>query len=378
MAERILFVDDDPNILRSYKRNLSFDFDIHTAEGGEIGLQMLSNEGPYAVVVSDMRMPNMNGTQFLSKVRQVWPDTVRILLTGQSDLSDAISVINRGQIFRFLTKPCPPEAFAQALQEGVSLHKAITSEKELLNQTLKGSVKLLMDVLSMVSPNAYSRSRQVRDLASKIARRLGLKNLWQLELTVLLSRIGYVTVPPVILDKRSKGKLLSEIEKKHYYRYLENGSNLVKNIPRLQEIAAAILYQEKRFDGGGPPYDDTEGKRIPLLARILKIVYDYDELLTKEGSDEQAYKRLIRQKGWYDPEIFEAMKLELLLTNNTQVIEDIRPRDIQTGSVVAADVVTRDNILILAKNQEVSETVRLCILDYAERGEIAGLIKVFK
>jgi len=105
MNEKILFVDDDLNILHSFKRNLRKHFNIATASGGEEGLEKLTQDGPFAVVVSDMRMPGMNGTQFLSQVREKYPNIVRILLTGQADMKDAIEVVNQGQIHQFLTKP---------------------------------------------------------------------------------------------------------------------------------------------------------------------------------------------------------------------------------------------------------------------------------
>ncbi|MFQ5649737.1 MAG: HD domain-containing phosphohydrolase [bacterium] len=378
MSEKILFVDDDPHILKSCKRNLGFDFEIDTALGGEDGVKTIEEDGPYAVVVSDMRMPGMNGTQFLASVRKRWPDTVRMLLTGQAEMSDAIAVVNEGQIFRFLTKPCPPEVFSQALNDGLLCYRTITSEKELLGKTLKGSVKLLMDVLAIVNPGAYSRSKRVRELASKIAKRVAVKNLWQVDLAVLLSRIGYVTVPAEILAKKNRGDLLTEGEKRQYYRYLENGSKLVKNIPRLQEIAQAMLYQEKKFNGEGPPYDAVGKSKIPLLARVLKIVYDFDDLLTKEGSIEKAYKKLLHQKSWYDANIFEALKLEVLLWDDEQRVVDIEPRKVKVGMVAAADVRTTTDMLLVARNQEISETVRLCIVNYARKNQIIGPVKVFK
>src|ERR1043166_4052564 len=106
MADRILCVDDDPNILEGYKRQLRKEFELVTAVGPEQGLQMGIQQGPFAVVVSDLQMPGMNGVEFLAQVRTQEPDTVRMLLTGNAELQSAIEAINQGQIFRFLTKPC--------------------------------------------------------------------------------------------------------------------------------------------------------------------------------------------------------------------------------------------------------------------------------
>ena len=106
MADTILCVDDDPNILEAYRRQLRKEFRVETAIGPEEGCRKIESSGPYAVVVSDLQMPNMNGIQFLTKVREQSPDTVRMLLTGNADLNAAVEAVNQGQIFRFLTKPC--------------------------------------------------------------------------------------------------------------------------------------------------------------------------------------------------------------------------------------------------------------------------------
>lgn len=115
MNSRIVCVDDEPRILKGLRRRIGRDYDVSTAESGAEALALMKEEEPFQVVVSDMRMPGMTGAQFLAQVRTEYPDTVRILLTGQSDLNDAIAAVNEGNIFRFLSKPCPPEVLMPAL-----------------------------------------------------------------------------------------------------------------------------------------------------------------------------------------------------------------------------------------------------------------------
>ena len=119
MQERILFVDDDINILEGYKRQLRKEFAIDTAEGSEMGLKSIKNNDPYAVVVSDLRMPGMDGNQFLSRVKEIVPETIRIMLTGYADLKSAMVAINNGNIFRLLTKPCDKDILIGALNSGI-------------------------------------------------------------------------------------------------------------------------------------------------------------------------------------------------------------------------------------------------------------------
>src|SRR5690349_13581587 len=153
MSEKILFVDDDPNLLAGVERNLRRQFALDTAPGGEAGLAKIASSGPYAVVVSDRQMPVMDGITFLSRVRERCPDTVRIMLTGNVDLEHAVRVVNEGNIFRFLIKPCPHETLYSTIQDALRQYRLINAEKELLNKTLSGSIKLLTDILSAVETN---------------------------------------------------------------------------------------------------------------------------------------------------------------------------------------------------------------------------------
>jgi DNA-binding NtrC family response regulator len=139
MTENILFVDDEPAVLESYKRMLHREFRVDIATGGEKGLEAIQTAGPYAVVVSDMRMPGMNGAQFLAHVRSSAPDTVRMLLTGYTDLDAAIQAVNEGNIFRFLTKPCEKTILAKSLTSGLVQYRLITAERDLLENTLMGA-----------------------------------------------------------------------------------------------------------------------------------------------------------------------------------------------------------------------------------------------
>ena len=134
MNEKILCVDDEPNILEAYRRTLRKRFELDVACGGEEALQAIAQRGPYAVLVADMRMPGMNGVELLAKVRQIAPLTVRMMLTGNTDLQTAIDAVNQGHIFRFLTKPCSPEDFANALEAGLEQHRLLTAERQLLTQ----------------------------------------------------------------------------------------------------------------------------------------------------------------------------------------------------------------------------------------------------
>jgi YesN/AraC family two-component response regulator len=134
MADKILFVDDEPSVLDGFRRMLHRDFEVDTATGGEDGLALVRGIVPYAVVVSDMRMPGMNGAEFLAQVRQLVPETVRILLTGYSDMDAAIDAVNEGNIFRYLTKPCQKEVLVKAINASLEKYRTDTDEKILVKK----------------------------------------------------------------------------------------------------------------------------------------------------------------------------------------------------------------------------------------------------
>jgi FixJ family two-component response regulator len=134
MADKILFVDDEPSILDGYRRMLHKDFKLDTAVGGEDGLKLIKETGPYAVVVSDMRMPGMSGAEFLAQVRKMAPETVRMLLTGFASIDAAIEAVNEGNIFRFLTKPCEKEVLVHAINLGLELHHSMSAENLLIKK----------------------------------------------------------------------------------------------------------------------------------------------------------------------------------------------------------------------------------------------------
>jgi response regulator RpfG family c-di-GMP phosphodiesterase len=264
MNEKILCVDDDANVLAGFQRNLRRRFSVDTAVNGQESLNIVQRQGPYAVVVADMHMPGMNGIALLSKIREIAPQTVRIMLIGNADQQVAVEAVNKGHIFRFLNKPCTPETLALALEAGLEQHRLITAEKELLEKTLSGSVKMLTEILSMVEPQTFGRAQMLRDYARGLAAPLGISSFWELEIAALLSQIAYVTIPAGIIQKDRTGVALNPTEKQILTRIPETGNKLLLNILRLESVARIVLYQNKYYDGSDFPQDAVTGDQIPL------------------------------------------------------------------------------------------------------------------
>ena len=213
---RILCVDDEPHILDSLTDTLHRRFDVRTATSGADGLAQLSAEPDgFAVVMSDMRMPAMSGAVFLREARHVAPDATRILLTGYADLDAAISAVNDGQLFRFLTKPCPADVLLATCDAALEQHRLRTAEKVLLEQTLKGSVGALSDVLALANPAAFGRSASVRKYAQRLASALEVEDMWEVEVAAMLAQLGAVTLPPETAEKVYSGAKLTTREQRN-------------------------------------------------------------------------------------------------------------------------------------------------------------------
>jgi len=352
-------------------------FRVEVALGGEEGLEAIEERGPYAVVVSDMRMPGMDGVRFLSKVREKSPQSVRMMLTGHSDTQTAIQAINEGNIFRFLTKPCPPDVLTQALGAGLEQFRLVTAEKELLEGTLNGSVKVLVDVLSLVNPTAFGRAARVERLVRRLCAELEVEGAWQVEIGAMLSQLGCVTVPEDILMKVYRGKDLTTQETRMFQAHPQVGRDLIINIPRLEVTAEIIAYQEKRFDGSGVPEDKIRGEEIPLGARILKLALDFDTLTMSGTDSRKAFAIVGRRGGWYDVRVVEA--LERVLGKAEEVkyeIKSLAADEFGPNMILAENVETVTGALVMAKGQEVTRWAQLRLKNFAANVGIQEPIKV--
>jgi response regulator RpfG family c-di-GMP phosphodiesterase len=379
--KKILFVDDDPNILAAFQRRLRQQFPVEIAVGPQAGLAALKNWWEYAVVVVDMQMPEMNGVQFLVKVRQMAPDLVLIMLTGNADQATAAEAINKGSIFRFLNKPCPQDALVSALEAGVRQHQVVTAERELLENTLNGSIKVLTEILALADPKSFGRAETLRDQIRLVARELKLAQTWELEAAALLANIGYVTLPADLALKARLGETLSPKENEIIERLPEVGSNLLSQIPRLQEVSRIILYQNRRFDGSGFPKDGTTGEEIPAGARMLKVLMDLDQLESKGMSREAGLEKLRERKGWYDPQMLIAVVRAFHPSAEQPVIGNAGPHavtfpNLRVGHVLLSDLVTKDGVLIISAGNRITPALLQRLRNFATLSGIKEPIHV--
>ncbi|MBI5324320.1 MAG: response regulator [Ignavibacteriae bacterium] len=378
MNKRILLVDDDYDVLSAYKRNLRRDFEITTANNGIEGIERMRDAEPFAVVVSDFNMPKMNGIEFLKLARKAVPDTVRVMLTGFADLETATVAVNQGNVFRFLTKPVNAEAFISSLNDCCAQYQLITSEKELLDKTLKGSIKILIDILSFTNPSIFNLSSRYRTMSKKIGEALGIRKLWEVEIAALLSQIGIITIPPEILEKKSRGETFSPEEESIYRTQSENSRNLLKNIPRLEEVANAIQYQDKNYNEFFVENKVVNEEEFPIISRILKAAIDFENSIQKGLNQPDSLRFMKVSSHKYDPQILDALERVITGVRIERVMKQIRLKDLRISMIIAEDIKDDKGNILLRKGYEITDVLLLRLMNASKVRSIIEPIFIFE
>ena len=370
MNEKILFIDDDTNLLAAVERNLRHQFKLVTASGGAAGLAKMVADGPFAVVVADMQMPGMNGVQLLTEVQKHFPETVRLMLTGNADQLTAVEAVNKGHVFQFLTKPCPTEMLTLALQAGLKQYSHITAERELLEKTLNGSIKVLADILSLTDPLSFGRGEALRDYMRAYVKSFTIMHSWELEMAAMLSQIGAATIPPPIIQKSRAGQELTRTEQDLLTHVPKTGADLLGNIPRLESVARIVLYQQKHYDGSGFPDDGVHGEDIPIGARILKVLIDLLELEAQKMPRDAALKLMQQRMGWYDPRVLDAtfacFDIYLPEISAKSQGQPITAKDLRVGQIVLADILTESGKTIVMARSRITPVLLIRLNNFAK------------
>ena len=348
MTDKILFVDDDVHLLEGLQRTLRRQFKVETAVGGVEGLSRLAANGPFALVVADMQMPGMSGLEFLRQVQTQAPATIRLMLTGNADQKTAVDAVNDGRVFRFLNKPCPATALAPALEAGLEQFRRQSLEKELLENTLGGTLKVLSEILSMIDPATFERGQRLRESYREFARAAGLAVAWETEIAAMFLSIGRTTVPTSVLEKVRQ--------------------RLLEHIPRLENVVAIVRYQQKNFDGSGFPEGVPAGANLPVGARLLKFLSDLDDLEVQGMSKQQAWQKMHGSVGRYDPDILLSASAWCQAGPSDQAVssepQEVKIEELRPGQILAKDVFSADGLFLLAADTRLTTMLVAKLLNF--------------
>ncbi|MCH8618682.1 HD domain-containing phosphohydrolase [Undibacterium sp. TS12] len=390
----LLFVDDEPNILSSLRRLFRpHSYKILIANSGQEGLDIMEKE-TVDLVISDMRMPVMDGAVFLTNVKARWPNTIRLLLTGYADIQSTIDAINRGEIYRYITKPWNDNDIVLVVKQALE-RKYLENEKKRLeeltfrqNEELKSlnanleakveertadlkkahasllvandklksnfltSIKVFSNVIEMRGNKLVGHSRRVADLSRKLAKKLNLDSRETQEIFVaaLMLDIGKIGFSDELLAtpvSQMNGEELGQ-----FHKHTLRAEQLLMPLQDLQTAAKIIRHQHERFDGRGFP-DGLTGENIPFGARILALASDYDNLqngslVAKRVSVEDAQAIIIRGAGnRYDEKVVLAFRQ--IINNLPDDVDDkeISIMHLEPGMILSADVISKDGMLLL-------------------------------
>lgn len=344
MNNRILLVDDEANLLQAFRRNLRGRFEVVIAEGGRAGIEQLDRHGPFAIVVSDMQMPDVNGIQVLSAAKRLAPDTVRIMLTGNVDQQTAVEAVNNGSIFRFITKPCPIEQLSIVLDEGLRNYQVAIAEKELLSKTLAGCVNLINELLAVANPKGFGRGGRMRQWMKRLCDKLFVPDIWQYEVAAMLSQVG--SIGTCLLDTHSPPKSLAEQQEALRSQAIASEAMLSK-IPRLEMIAAMIGNQYASPQAEGIPFEAEMG------GKLLRILSAFD-ILCESMPTNQAVQAMKEDSKAYDAEALDAFA-NLVLGNHT--VKSLPIANLLEGMVLVDNVLTNSGDILLSKGHELTSSM---------------------
>ena len=365
MSERVLFVDDEPQLLSAIQLTMRKHVQVHTAANGAEGLSVIQEMGPFALVVSDMRMPGMNGAQFLTKVRELAPQSVRMILSGQSDIQAAIDAVNEAHIFRFLSKPCPPHQLLAAVKDGLEQYRLLTAEKVLLEQTLSGSVTMLIEILGMVSPTSSNRASRLQRYTLDLSSALGLAERWQCALAAHLSQIGCVALPQHLMAQIESGAVLDEEERRLYESHPEVAGKLLAAIPRLEDVAAIVTAQSLAPNFEGKPDDLQQWDVRSIGQLLLRTAIEFDRL-TSGGATREAAVEHLRSHGFArSPALLKAVQT-LQVAGHQRVLRELRVKDLMPGMVLDQDLVSPKGIRLVPSGQEVTRSLIVRLTSIAD------------
>lgn len=358
---RVLFVDDEQRLLESLAVLLRKDYDVQLAVSGKEALQKLSELENVSVVVSDFRMPNMDGATFLHEVMLRAPTAARILLTGEAGISGARDSVNKGQIFRFLTKPCPTDQLKEALEAGVDLHRLASAERRVMQETLLECIAALMEVLAVTNPVAFGRAQRIKRHVADMAARLECGQFWQLEAAALLSQIGYFAESPDLAEKVYYGRPLSSAEQARADAVPKNAQRLFEHVPRLEpviQILAALNWKDDALARLGT-------SMIGLGARMLCVALEYDLLATQGVARSEILRRLRDREARFTTVVLGAFDATLESHPETEREIVVPLREAKPGMRLREEIRNVAGVLLVPIGFEISERLLERLLQIA-------------
>ena len=359
MNNKILCVDDEDMILKGFQLNLRKDFELHLATNGVEGLEVFDREGGFSVVLSDMRMPQMDGATMLGEIKKRDPEVVTVLLTGHTDFESAMSAVNSGSVFRMLSKPCPPDDLIKVLHASIEQNDLIRSKRILLDQTLRGAVDALAESLSFAKPLFFGRAQRVRRLANELAEIMEIPNSWRVDVASVFSQIGYISLPnSVSEDVYHKRKLNTEV-KEMVKQLPSDTQKVIDKIPGLEDVCKILQKVDVQYR-----FEENDAAGLRLLASVLRVALDFD-YYEETGHDRAIILQTLKSRtNDYDPNVTDALQKLMNLVEQNFRLEEIGFKHLQNGMRLAEDLRVEGGFLVASQGADVDRQLLKVIKNY--------------
>ncbi|MBI5435193.1 MAG: response regulator, partial [Planctomycetes bacterium] len=353
---RILCVDDEARVLIGLSVLLRREFDVVTAEVPEKAIDALGRPPEFAVVVSDMRMPGMSGTELLHRARELAPRTTRILLSGQADLESAMLAVNHAGVFRILRKPCEHPTLLEALRAGVEQYQHVVAERELRERTLVGTIGLLMDILALTNPAAFGHANQSRRHVTMLAAALKYPTPWELEVASMLLQLGAILLTPTTIDKLYRGEPLNEAEVQALARGPRLVSELFHAVPHLDGVQRLVDAYEHARELVPAGTVELPADQFVLGAGVLRIANDYERLEWRGLKQPEIFELLRTKPRGYAQQLVELFRATLAVRETNEIVEELPLLALRPGMVLVEDLRTKSGASIARKGHEINST----------------------
>jgi FixJ family two-component response regulator len=367
MADRpgVLLVDDDEAVLDTLTLQLRGDFRTLTAMNGQDALALLAAREDIAVVVSDMLMPDMSGAQLLGEMRLHHPDTTRVLLTAQADVSHAIAAINDGGVYRFLTKPCPTGELRTVVGDAAEQHRIAVAERAVLDKTLRASLQALFGCLELANPAAYARAGRIRTLVTAICHDLGLDNLWEIEVAAMCSQLGAVALPPSVLERMDAGIPLAPPEQRMVDAMPDVAVRLLADVPNLDDVIAVIRGLTVPAEPGAPPL-------VPLAVGVIRAARDFENHTARGVSGEAALRALEqRPDPPHHPDALAALRRIKGITATPDTVRALPVAELEVGMWMAENVTAANGLVLIGRGTHVTDLLLERLMNFRHIARIA-------
>lgn len=361
----ILLVDDEPNVLDALRLRLRRGYRVTVATSGVEGLELMeARSAPFAVVVSDMRMPEMNGAEFLARARVLAPDTTRILLTGHSELDAAIAAVNEGNIFRFLTKPCPPEVLQPALTAAVGQFELVTGQQRLLRDTLAGTIAAMASLLQIAQPTAFTRAARATRLVTELARSCG-RTSWELETAAQLSQLGFGILPTGLMDRLAAGAQLEAGERETLATLPGVAAEVLAHVPRLGPVVDILR-------GTAPDAPNPSWESMALRVALDLEIFERQGLPLEEA--------ITLARAWSGSAARDVLDQYQALQSGPAhtgpPTRDVPTGALDPGMMIAEDVTDSTGRILLASGYRITAALAPRICELLRVAGIHGTVKV--